>query len=102
MTDKTKKGRPNRIRWWITALIVFFIVQLIFFTIDGTLLEPNLNDSDDIVGKYADWILESRLFNEWITLYSFPWFNLATILFVIFLLANAVSDIRSIKGVKQR
>ncbi|HLR68470.1 YfzA family protein [Virgibacillus alimentarius] len=102
MTDEQKKGRLHRIRWWIIALSVFFIVQLIFFTIDGTSLEPNLNDSDNIVGKYADWLLESRLFNEWITLYSFPWFNLATILFVIFLLANAVTDIFSIKEIKQR
>jgi len=74
-----------------------FIVQLIFLIIDGTSMELNINDSGNIFGRYANWILELKLFNEWITLYCFPWFNLATTLFVIFLLANAVTDIFSKK-----
>ncbi|MCD4647432.1 hypothetical protein AR454_01875 [Bacillus mycoides] len=101
LTDKQKKERPNRIRWWIINISIFFIVQLIFLIIDGTSLEPNLNDSGNIFGRYANWILESKLFNEWITLYSFPWFNLATILFIIFLFANAITDILSKKRFKE-
>jgi YfzA-like protein len=101
LTDKQKKGYLNRIRWWSIALGIFIIVQLTFLIIDGTSFEPNLNDSDNIFGRYANWILESKLFNEWITLYSFPWFNLVTIVFIIFLLANAVTDILSIKRIKQ-
>lgn len=99
---KPKKERPNQVKWWITTIGIFFIVQLTFFIVDGTSLEPNLNDSDNIFGRYADWLSESRIFNEWITLYSFPWFNLATTLFVIFLLANAVTDVFSARRLKHR
>lgn len=102
MTSDQKKSRPNKIRSWITTLSIFFIVLLIFVAVDGTSLEPNLNDSDNIAGRAADWLLESRIFNEWITPFSFPWFNLATTLFVFCLLAKAVTDIVLMKGIKKR
>ncbi|WP_232217779.1 YfzA family protein [Virgibacillus sp. SK37] len=44
--------------------------------------------------------MESKIFNEWVALYSFPWFNLATTLFVIFLLVNAVTDIFLVRNLK--
>lgn len=102
LTHKQKEKRPNRKRWWMIAFSMFFIVQLIFLMIDGTSLEPNVNDSGNIIGRYANWVLESKLFTEWIALYSFPWFNLVTITFIFFLLANAVTDIFSKKGMRQR
>ena len=61
---KTKKSGPNRLRSWLINLGSFLIVLLIFFTIDRTSFEPNLNDSNNIVGRAADWLSESRLFNE--------------------------------------
>lgn len=97
MTEKIKKSGPNRLRSWIINLGVFFIVLLVFYTIDGTSLEPILNDSNNIAGRAADWLSESRIFNEWISPFSFPLFNLATILFVIALFGKAVTDIFSIK-----
>ncbi|MYL56288.1 hypothetical protein GLW20_02075 [Virgibacillus halodenitrificans] len=102
MTGKQKKSPSNRIRSWIITLGLFFSMLLIFFAIDGTFLEPKLNDSNNIAGKAADWLVESRLFNEWISPFSFPWFNLVTTLFVIVLLAKAVKGIFSIKEIKQR
>lgn len=94
---KQKKARPNRRKWWLIAISTFVIVQFIFFMIDGTSLEPRLNDLDNMIGRAADWLLESKIFNEWITPYSFPWFNLAMTLFVIVLLINAIIDIFTIK-----
>src|SRR5690625_5178872 len=101
MTKRPKKGSPNRLRSWLINLGAFLIVLLIFFIIDGTSLEPNLNDSNNIAGRAADWLSESRLFNEWISPFSFPFFNLATTLFVIALFGKAVTDIYSIKENKQ-
>jgi len=80
MTDKQEKRHLNRIRDWV---------------IDGTALEPNLNDSGNIGGRLAGWLQESSLFNEWITPYSFSWFNMVTTLFFIVLLVKAVADIFS-------
>ncbi|UNK17911.1 YfzA family protein [Paenibacillus sp. N3/727] len=91
MTDKRKKDHPNRIRSWVITLGVFLIVQLIFIAVDGTSLEPNINDSGNLWGR----ILQSELFTEWITPYSFPFFNLCTVVCVIAILAKAVTDIFS-------
>lgn len=89
MISKRKKDRASRIRSWIITLGVFFIVQLIFIIADGTSLEPNINDSGNIAGR----VLESDLFTKWISLYSFSFFNMATMVFVIAIFAKAVTDI---------
>lgn len=95
MTDKQVKERTNRKRWWwITSLSIFFIAQFIFFAIDGTNLEPNLNNT-----VWAKWLVESKLFTEWIAPFSFPWFNMVTTLFATVLFLKAVTDI--IKGSKK-
>ena len=91
MTFKRKKDRPSRIRSWIITLGVFFIVQLVFIIVDGTSLEPNINDSGNIAGR----VLESGLFTKWITPYDFPFFNMATMVFVIAIFAKAVTAIFS-------
>ena len=64
-------------------------MQLIFIIADGTSLEPNINDSGNIAGR----VLESDLFTKWISLYSFPFFNMATMVFVIAIFAKAITDI---------
>ena len=98
MTDKQEKGRANRLKWWwITCISIFFILQFIFFAIDGTYLEPNLNDT-----MWADWLTGSKLFTEWITPFSYPWFNMVTVLFATVLLLKAVTDIFTIKKNKKQ
>lgn len=101
MAEKLEKSRRNRLRGWIINLGVFLIVLLAFFIIDGTAFEPNLNDSNNLGGRAADWLSDSKLFNEWISPFSFPLFNLATTLFVIALFVKAVIDIFSIKESKE-
>lgn len=101
MDNNSKKNHPNRLRSWLINLGVFFIVLLIFLIIDETSFVPNLNDSDNIAGKAADWLSESKLFNEWISPFSFPFFNLVTSLLVIVLFVKVIKDIFSIKKTKQ-
>lgn len=101
MIKKTRKKHPNRLRSWLINLVTFSIVLLIFFIIDGTALEPKLNDSNNIAARAADWLLGSRMFNEWISPFSFSLFNLATTLFMIALFAKAITDLYFIKKNKQ-
>ncbi|MBP1970187.1 hypothetical protein J2Z83_002305 [Virgibacillus natechei] len=91
MSD-TKKT-PKLARRWIITIGIFLIVQLIFFVVDGTFLEPNINDSGNLGARLGRWILDSRLFTEWITPYAYPFFNLCVTIHVIAILIQAVQDI---------
>lgn len=75
--------------------------MIVFFIVDGTIFEPNLNDSDNVAGKAADWLEETELFNVWFTPFNFPWFNLVTLLYIVFLLVSAIVDTFSLKRDKQ-
>ncbi|MFB9973963.1 hypothetical protein FPQ10_06815 [Allobacillus sp. SKP2-8] len=101
MTDKQKKGRFKRLKWWISSLSIFVVFMIVFFIVEGTIFEPNLNDSDNVAGKAADWLEESELFNVWFTPFNFPWFNLVTLLYIVFLLVSAIVDTFSLKRDKQ-
>ena len=46
---------------WIITIGIFLIVQLIFIAVDGTFLEPNINDSDNLFARIGRWILHSKL-----------------------------------------
>lgn len=81
-------------RWTIT-IGIFLIVQLIFIAADGTFLEPNINDSGNLFARNARWIPNSKLFTEWISPYSFSYFNMLMTIHVIVILVKAVQDIIS-------
>ncbi|MGE6515362.1 YfzA family protein [Lysinibacillus sphaericus] len=51
MTDTEKNHNINLAKRWIIILGIFLIVQLIFITVDGTSLEPNINDSDKLFAR---------------------------------------------------
>jgi len=95
MTDTEKTHNINLAKRWIIALGIFLIVQLIFIAVDGTALEPNMNDSNNLVARMGRWILDSRLFTEWITPYSFPFFNMFITIHVIAILIAALGNIIS-------
>ena len=92
-TEKTLNS--NISKRWIITIGIFLIVQVIFIAVDGTILEPNINDSDKLFARIARGILDSKLFTEWITPYSFPFFNMFTTIYVIALLIQAIHDIIS-------
>ncbi|MFP7169507.1 YfzA-like protein [Terribacillus halophilus] len=83
-------------RYWIIALGIFLLVQVIFFLIDGTSLEPRINDSDSFLPRILRSILDLRLFTEWITPYSYPYFNLAITVHILALLIAAIRDVIAI------
>ncbi|PWA06016.1 hypothetical protein DCC39_17790 [Pueribacillus theae] len=92
----TEKTRPmNLAKRWMITIGIFLIVQLIFIAVDGTFLEPNINDSGNLFARIGRWILDSKLFTEWITPYSFSFFNMFMTIHVIAILIQAVQDIIS-------
>ena len=101
MTDRQKKGGFMLLNWWISFICIFVVFMIVFFIVDGTIFEPNLNDSDNVAGKAADWLEETELFNVWFTPFNFPWFNLVTLLYIVFLLVSAIVDTFSLKRDKQ-
>lgn len=64
-----KKRRTNARKSWLLTLSVFVIMLVVFYLIDGTALEPRLNDSNNIAGRMVDWLNGSTIFNEWITFF---------------------------------
>ena len=95
MTGTEKTHNINLAKRWVIIIGIFLIVQLIFIAVDGTFLEPNINDSDNLFARVGRWILDSKLFTEWITPYSYPFFNLCMTIHVIAILIQAVHDIIS-------
>lgn len=91
-----KKRRTNARKSWLLTLSVFVIMLVVFYLIDGTALEPRLNDSNNIAGRMVDWLNGSTIFNEWITFFTFPWFNLVTFVFILALLLKAITDLISL------
>jgi hypothetical protein len=95
MTGTEKAHGPNLAKRWIITIGIFLIVQLVFILVEGTFLEPKINDSDDLVPRIGRAILESKLFTEWITPYSYPFFNMFMTIHVIAILIAAICYIIS-------
>ncbi|WP_062049078.1 YfzA family protein [Bacillus sp. JCM 19034] len=92
MSRTEKAPQVIKVRQWVITIGLFVIVQLVFFVVDGTSLEPNINDSNNLFFRVARWLLDSKLFTEWITPYSYPFFNMFTTLHVIAILISALTD----------
>ncbi|MEH6942985.1 YfzA family protein [Bacillus sp. JJ722] len=95
MTGTENTQNINLTKRWMIIIGIFLIVQMIFIAVDGTFLEPNINDSNNLIPRIVRWILDSKLFTEWITPYSFPFFNMVMTVHVIAILIQAVHDIIS-------
>lgn len=95
MNSTEKVPTLSPIRRWITYLGIFLLVQVIFVLVDGTSLEPNINDSDSFIPRTFRNILDSLLFMEWITPYSYPYFNMVMTVHIIALLIMAIAEIIS-------
>ncbi|PAF21654.1 hypothetical protein CHH49_09865 [Terribacillus saccharophilus] len=93
MNSTEKAPTLTPIRRWITYIGIFLLVQVIFMLVDGTSLEPNINDSDSFIPRMFRSILNSSLFTEWITPYSYPFFNMVMVVHIIALLIVAIADI---------
>ena len=94
--SKQEKRRIHSGRSWLLTLGVFVIMLVVFYLIDGTALEPRLNDSNNIAGRMVDWLNGSVIFKERIAFFTFPWFNLVTFVFVLALLIKAIIEFISV------
>lgn len=96
MAYVSQKSHPNRTKRWMISIGIFVVLQVIFIVIDGTPLEPKVNDSDNVFAVMLRGILESKLLNEWVAPYSFPLFNLILIVYVTALFLQGIADIISV------
>ncbi|WP_010274378.1 YfzA family protein [Paenibacillus senegalensis] len=94
MSNTEKPIRTNRVNRLMISIGIFLVVQLIFMLIDGTPLEPNINDSGNLLPRIARGILDSKLFTEWITPYSFSFFNLCMTIHLAVILIQIVWEIK--------
>lgn len=95
MLGTEKTYNMNFVKRWMITISIFLIVQLIFLTVDGTFLEPNINDSGNLFARIGRWILDLKLFTEWIAPYSYPFFNMFMTIHLIAILIQAVHDVIS-------
>lgn len=96
MSGTEQPIHSHRAKRWLIIIVIFVVIQLILFAVDGTVLEPRINDSGNLIARLGRWILDSRLFTEWISPYSYPFFNMFMTVQVIAILILAVQDMRSI------
>lgn len=90
-TDKTLPN--NQEKRWIITVGIFLIVQLLFVIVDGTGLEPNINDSGNLFARGGRWMMDSKLFTVWFTPYSFPFFNMVMVVHIVAIFIQAVQSI---------
>ena len=85
-TDK-KADRGNRLKKWLITLSLFLLSIIVFINIDGTILEPRLNQ----MGNFMKNVVGEKL--EWFTLYHNPFLKFVTILFALHIILMAIEDI---------
>lgn len=81
-------------RAWVSAIGVFILSQLFFFSCEIIGWAPNYRELDsELLRK----ILDSALFKEWLSFYEIPYFNLLTLFFTITcLIPGIIGAIRQI------
>lgn len=93
--SKKKKGFTNELRRLIITVSLFLIMQIIFISIDGTFLDPNLNK----VGNFVSNIAENRVF-EWIIIYDNPIFKFVTVVAILHIIYVLIKTL--ILGVREK
>src|SRR5699024_12093657 len=72
---------------WLIAIGVFISLVVVFKLIDGTILEPRLNN----IGHFMMRIVGGKL--DWFTLYHSPFLKFVTILFALIIIVMVIKDI---------
>lgn len=83
--EKIRSG--NSFKKWCITLSIFLSGVVVFIIIDGTILEPKLNQ----MGNFMKNVVEEKL--EWFTLYQNPFLKFVTILFALHIIVMAIEDI---------
>lgn len=92
MSSTANKPSPNIVKRWILLIGIFLLIQGLFVGLDNTQWQPNINDSGSLLPRIMRGILESALFQEWITPYSLPSLNVFTTVHGIVLVVQAIWD----------
>ena len=72
---------------WLIAIGVFISLVVVFKIIDGTILEPRLNN----IGHFMMRIVGEKL--DWFTFYHSPFLKFVTILFALIIIVMVIKDI---------
>lgn len=86
MSDKHNRV-PFLRKYWVSAIGVFLLSQIIFITSGATGWLPNYREID---GTLFGRITESAIFTEWFTFYETPQLNLLTVFFGVFFLVPGI------------
>lgn len=100
---KNNENTPsNFLKRWLITIGLFLGLQLLFYFVDGTSLEPNINDSDNLFATMGRWMLNSKLFTEWIHPYTFPFFNMLMTIHIVTILIQAINDMLTSKLLRKK
>lgn len=75
------------VKRWLITISIFFVAQCAFLLIDGTILEPRLNDIGEGMVRFAGPKL------EWFTLYEAVFLKIITMLFLLYIAVTLVTDL---------
>ena len=82
---------------WLAIIGGFVAAQMLFIAIDGTFLDPRLNN----IGNFASRIMNNSFFTEWFTLYENPIYKIITTLAILQIIYISVNDIVSFRRVRR-
>lgn len=87
MTKDKKIDSGNGFKKWFITLSLFLSGVVVFMIIDGTILEPRLNQ----MGNFMKNVVGPKL--SWFTLYHNVFLKFITILFALHIIVMAIEDI---------
>ena len=82
----------SRLKSWITTVLVFLLVQLIFLTMDFFTLYPNLREQGDFAKTILN-ALPDELFTTWFAPYDFLFFNFVTAVMAAAIVIAVLTDV---------
>lgn len=87
-----KKTNRKRRHGLLLSVGIFIVIQFIFILIDGTRFVPKINDSSHIVARIGRVILDSKLFTEWITLFTTVYITALVIQIISIICSNVFAN----------
>lgn len=85
--------QTNYKKRWILIGITFSITFFVFTLLDNTGYEPKINDRDNFFYNTFRAILDSKLFTQSFTPFSYPFFNMCLLLFIATIIFQSVVDL---------
>jgi hypothetical protein len=90
--EKSSKKRPLFKRNWFQTLLAFFGSQVYINFVESTGWGPKMRDINS--GTFLGNIVESELYQKYLTFYETPWYNLFTVLFGIITILTLITGVK--------